>query len=413
MNVSINRRDWFAATAGIGLASLAAGRGIDALTFADSPSDSNPVLSVPTRAVTLPPIDPRLNRVVITAIAVDPRRQWLAAAGDDHVIRILSLESLVVERTLGDGAAEPAATAVSFNGSDAVGSGRFEQGPPSESIARSGARGHQDLIRTLAFDRQGTRLLSAGNDGRLIIWDRRRGFEMKQEIGSAPAIASARFSPSGNQIAAVGFDPEVFLIQTTAATREPVRLTCRDIRCCRYRNDGGLLAVGARDGHVHLLDPKSGKTIAAGSLHQGAVRDLAFMPGSEDLISVGEDGNLVRLQSGTNTITSQLKITSGRLFALAVLDGDLIAAAGSDDEIYLVKLVPSGALQLAGRLQGHVGSLASLDSLGGTLFSGGFDATVRQWNVGEGLSEQSSGTPENKIARGGEAISESPEASPR
>ena len=413
MNLFLNRREWIAGTVCGGLVGLHAGRPNNARLVAQSPTDAVPVLSVPTQSVTLPPIDSRLRRVVVTALAIDPRRQWLAASGDDHVIRILSLEPLAVERTLGQ-TASPLATSFKKNSGsvETDDGGENDQAYTSQGVVGGDRRGHQDLIRTLAFDRQGHRLLSAGNDGRLILWDRRRGFEVMQEIDSAPAIASARFSPAGDQIAAVGFDPQVFLIQNTATSQTPVRLDCRDIRCCRYRDDGRLLAVGARDGHVHLLDPKTRETIASGSLHGGAVRDLAFLPGSSDLISVGEDGNLVRLASKTHTIASQIKITSGRLFALAVLDEGLIATAGSDDAIYVVKVLPSGELELKGRLRGHVGSIASLDSLGGTLLSGGFDATVRQWNVSEELLEEHSLTPENKIARGDDSA-DPPEPSPR
>ncbi len=223
---------------------------------------------VVSRIFHLPPVDPRMQRVVVTAIAADPKGEFLAVAGDDHVIRILNAESLSVVHQLGEGR-------------------KTDSSKP----------GHFDWIRTLAFDTSGDRLASSGNDGQLILWDRRRDFAVLQQIDSAPALACVRFSSSGKQIAAVGFDSRVFLIGRVAKSTPDLRCQCVDLRCCTYRDDGNVLAVAGRDGRLHLFDPASGETLLDEKLHSGRVRDLAFTPNSNVLVSVSEDGEMVRFDT--------------------------------------------------------------------------------------------------------------------
>lgn len=375
---------------------------------ADSPAASRLELSVATsltaspgqvvasRAIQLPPIDDRVARVVVTAIAVDPTGQVVAVAGDDHVIRILNVHSLRVMQTLGDGVKS-----------------RLPVAAATADERASIAVGHTDLIRTLAFDASGNRLASAGNDGRLLIWDRRRDFALAQEIGSAPALADVQFSPDGGQLAAVGFDREVFLIGRSSKNRLELRCDCNDLRCCRFRDDGELLAVGGRDGHLHLFDRHTGQEraiagIADNALHRGRIRSMVFLPQSNLLVSVAEDGQLVVTDTERLNVVSRTPVTTGRLFCVAILDSQTVVTAGSDDTIYQIQLgsasMPAVVQQT---LTGHVGSIAALDAVGGMLFSGGYDATLRRWELN--LHE----TPESKIARGGEPGFEEPQTSPR
>ncbi|TWU17928.1 WD40 repeat domain-containing protein [Allorhodopirellula heiligendammensis] len=329
----------------------------------------NPPERVVSRIFRLPPVDRHMERVVVTAIAVDPKGEFLAVAGDDHVIRILNAQSLAVVHVLGEGGA-----------------------------TKSSKPGHFDWIRTLAFDASGDRLASSGNDGQLILWDRRRDFAAMQEIDSAPALACVRFSASGKQIAAVGFDSRVFLIGSTANSAPTLRCRCVDLRCCTYRDDGSVLAVAGRDGYLHLFDPRTGEVVMAKKLHAARIRDIAFMPNSKVLVSVSEDGEMIRFDTGDEVLLSRQKITTGRLFSLAVIDGRTIAAAGSDDEIHIVRVGDDQReLRVQAKLGGHVGTISTLVVNHGDLISGGFDATLRRWDLSK--TEVS----DNKIALGNDA----------
>ncbi|TWU36219.1 WD40 repeat domain-containing protein [Novipirellula artificiosorum] len=297
--------------------------------------------TVSSRAIRLEPLADRTAHVVVTAVASDPRGQWLAVAGDDHVIRILEVATLRVTQTL---------------------------------------QGHRDLVRTLAFDSTGNSLVSAGNDGQLIVWDRARAFEMVQRMQDTPALACVRFAPGKNEMAAVGFDRKVYILGRPIERTPQFSCDCNDLRAVAYRDDSQMIAVGGRSGDLHLFDPDTGNLIADKHLHEGRIRDLVFHHDANRCVTVGEDGKVVVYDTEKQEIVQQLAVTTGRLFTVAVIDSQHVAVAGSDNTIRIVN-TDDGTVRHA--LQGHVGSISTLTASGGMLFSGGFDATLRRWSISE------------------------------
>lgn len=292
--------------------------------------------------------------IIVTAIASDPMSETIAVAGDDNHIRIISATSLKTVRTL---------------------------------------RGHRDRIRTLAFDPSGNRMVSAGNDGQVIVWDCKDAYAIRQKMEGTPAMARVRFSPSGGEMAAVGFDNEVYIIGRRAsqnrsgsqANKRPIRRAtmlceCRDLRAVSYSDDETLLAIAGRSGDLHLFDVESGQLVGEHPIHSGRIDDLAFARGSNLAISVGEDGRIVSFDTAAEEIIRRTKVTSGKLFAIAMLDSQLAAVAGSDNVIRIVN-IDSG--KVVRSLEGHRGSVPTLAATGGYLFSGGFDATLRRWAIAD------------------------------
>lgn len=312
----------------------------------------NPTRTIPNRVVRLKPTEPKLERTVVTAITADPRGELLAVAGDDYAIRILNSATMAVLQVLS---------------------------------------GHKDLIRTLAFSPDGNRLISAGNEGRLILWDRDADFEAIQTLPNAPPLACVRFSPRGKEIAAVGFDSKVYLINKTKSDSPRLECDCKDLRAVAYRRNqsrnrsGGLLAVAGRSGHLHLFDPTSYQSLHESEIHDARINALEFVLDTDDVVSVSDDGWVKRFDTRVNRLIRQTQVTSGKLFAVAVLDDQRVAVAGSDNVIRIVDMESETVVQ---PLVGHIGSVSTLAAQYGTLFSGGFDATLRRWDVkGLGMSD--------------------------
>jgi WD40 repeat protein len=237
----------------------------------------------------------------------------------------------------------------------------------------------------LEFDPSGERLVSAGNDGQVIVWDCKEGYAIRQRMEGTPAMARVRFSPSGGEIAAVGFDNEVYIMGrrssgNSSRGRATMLCECRDLRAVSYRDDESLLAIAGRSGDLHLFDVESGQMVGEHPIHSGRVDDLVFARGSNLAISVGEDGRMVSFDTATGRIVRRTKITSGKLFAIAMLNSQLAAVAGSDNVIRIVN-IDSGVVVRS--LKGHQGSVPTLAATGGYLFSGGFDATLRRWAIAD------------------------------
>jgi len=323
----INRRSWISTISVI----LSAHPLISGFAWAESP----PIASV---AATLRPLGPDQPDPLVTAMAIDPSGMTLAVAGDDKTIRILRATDLAELAVL---------------------------------------KGHRDLIRTLHYRADEKILLSSGNDGQLILWDRSQEYRQVGMVDDLPAIWSARFSPDGKQIAAVGFGSSVMLLG-----RSSDRLTLRcdggDLRACAYDRTGKQLAVVGRSGHVHLYDPQEKHLVDEFALHAGRIRDCQFTSDGTHLVTVGEDGAAVLFSLKQAEVIRRIELLPCKLFSLAIIDDRRAAVAGSDNRIRIVDFESGLVLT---HLDGHRGSISTLVYANGSLFSGGFDATLRRWPI--------------------------------
>ncbi len=311
------------------------------------------------RTVRLEPVDDSIERVIVTAMSADPRGELLAVAGNDHVIRILDMGSMALREEL---------------------------------------RGHRDMIRTLAFDRDGDRLVSAGNDGQLIVWQRGETFERGQTMQGTPALACVRFSPDGRMMAAVGFASDIYIIGKDGASLPTLACGCNDLRALAFRGDGRLLAVGGRSGELHLFNAETGELVKDVAVHEGRIRDIVFGHGSNNLVSVGEDACVIVFDTIAFVERHRVELPGGRCFSVAVIDSQHVAVAGSDN---VIRIVNTDEGRIVSSLTGHDGSVSSLVASGGVLYSGGFDATIRRWIVGnqsggERIAETEAGSGDKK-----------------
>ncbi len=294
--------------------------------------------------------------VVITAVALHPSGDAIAVAGDDHVIRILHTDSL-------------------------------------SEVAKLEA--HRDLVPTLAFDPSGRRLLSAGNDGQLIIWEKDAtrslgSYKVDQRMTGTPAITCVAFSNAGDTFAAVGFSNVVYVSSRTGTSKLSFECDCNDLRAVTYRDDDGVLAVAGRSGHIHLFDPATGKMLAESLIHEGRVHQIAFHRDSGLAVSVGDDGCVCAYDSETRRLVNRTKVTRGKLFAVTVVDRERVAVAGSDNKVHVVN-TKDAVIEVS--LAGHQGSVSALAAGGASVYSGGYDASLRRWAIDLG-SERIAEVPE-------------------
>ncbi|MCG8584613.1 MAG: hypothetical protein MI757_07875, partial [Pirellulales bacterium] len=108
----------------------------------------------------------QIHRPVVTAIAMSPDGSTLAAAGDDHKVRIWN-----------------AAT--------------------GKTIHLLGA--HKDWLRAVAFSPDGTMLATGGDDGLVKFWDVATGKIVGQLPKRKQAIFTIAFSPDGSMLASAGY----------------------------------------------------------------------------------------------------------------------------------------------------------------------------------------------------------------
>ncbi len=305
------------------------------------------------RCIQLKPVAGASESPVITALAVDPRGELLAAAGDDHVIRILSADSLT-------------------------------------ELAKLDL--HSDWVRGLDFSTDGRLLVSAGNDGSVLFWERDANWRSVEGLSEGPALNSVCFSPNGEMVAAVGFTPELLLVGVASASRPRLNCGCQDMRAVTFRPDGLVLAAAGRSGDVKIFDAVTGSTVDDVTLHKRRITGLVFLGPSSRILSVSEDGRAVIYDFSTQKVIHEFKPANAKFRSVALVDGTLAAIGGTDN---LIRVYDTQSGQLLRTLEGHTGSVAVLAAGKGVLYSGGFDTTLRCWRVENvGPSERVARQPE-------------------
>jgi len=291
------------------------------------------------RTIRLAPIDAQGNPPVVTALALDPLGELLAAGGDDHTIHVLRQDDLSEVAVL---------------------------------------EGHTDWVRSLAFRPDGSLLASTANDGRLILWKRETAWRQLQAIEGGPALSRVRFSPNGAIIGAVGFNPQLFLIGPATSQRPPLECGCNDMRALAFSDSNRFVMAAGRTGELHLFDPTSGELEGVYSLHRGRVRDGVFLRGTETTVTVGEEGAAVVFDGLRREVIQKIRIPGCKLFAVSQIDARRLALGGADNTIYLIDIERGAVI---GQLKGHTGSVGVLTANTQYLFSGSYDTTIRRWNL--------------------------------
>ena len=306
---------------------------------------------------------------VITALSVSPSGELIAAAGDDHAIRIVALKTGKTLSTLS---------------------------------------GHLGWVQCVEFSPNGKRLASCGHDGTLRIWSIDETPKVLLEKSVGHALFSLAFL-NDDQIYAVGFSNKIY--HWNAMAGEMVvdhACECRDVRAIACSPDGALVAYGGRDGvlrirHVndsndslpsHTSKPgesKPGESKTSESktgewkapLHFDRIRSIQFSQDGRQITSVGEDRRIVHYDVLKRTAVGQTEVGGGKLMGLCQLETNLFAIAGSDNSIRIFSDIDRRVLV---KLVGHDGSVGVLKRTSKLIISGSFDTTIRLWDIDRAIS---------------------------
>ncbi|MCY2981345.1 MAG: WD40 repeat domain-containing protein [Planctomycetota bacterium] len=301
---------------------------------------------------------------VITALSVSPSGELIAAAGDDHAIRIVALKTGKTVSTLS---------------------------------------GHLDWVQCVEFSPNGKRLASCGHDGTLRIWSIDETPKVLFEKSVGHALFSLAFL-NDDQIYAVGFSNKIY--HWNAIAGEMVvdhACECRDVRAIACSPDGALVAYGGRDGVLrirHVNDsndslssqtskpqtskPSESKTIEwKAPLHFDRIRSIQFSQDGRQITSVGEDRRIVHYDVLKRTAVGQTEVGGGKLMGLCQLETNLFAIAGSDNSIRIFSDIDRRVLV---KLVGHDGSVGVLKRTSKLIISGSFDTTIRLWDIDRAIS---------------------------
>ncbi|MCH8043267.1 MAG: WD40 repeat domain-containing protein [Planctomycetes bacterium] len=284
---------------------------------------------------------------VVTAVAIHPRGDVLAAAGDDHLVRILDVKTGRLLRTLS---------------------------------------GHSDWVRSVAFSPDGETLSTAGDDGRVILWTLKTGQQI--DLGYAgQSVFAVCFSADGRLLASVGFARKL-RIYDLQKQREVAAWSCacRDTRTVAFSEDGKRIVAGGRNGKLRAWDVASGEIVWQESSHRRRIRQIVTSPDGKLMASIGDGSQLRVWRVEDGRLQREIKTPGPKMLSLEFLDKQRLAAGGSDNVVHLWDTASGRRLA---RLEGHTGSVAAMayDRSTKLLVTGSYDTTIRLWKL-DNLNEK-------------------------
>ncbi|HEX8560237.1 MAG TPA: hypothetical protein VF668_19225 [Pyrinomonadaceae bacterium] len=282
------------------------------------------------------PTATRVHDGGVTAVAYDPRGEYVATAGDDGTVKVWEARNLF---KLAPGAQTPAGPAA------------------NAAVPYRVFRADFEKVKAVALSAGGAYLAAAGQEkdkalSRVRLWSAREGREVfPQQTGGdrTPAeqgeeasrrkgrppddiwnVNALAFGPGASPLLVTGGEDGVARLWF-ARNFTPVKALAHGgaINAVAFSRDGRLLATGGQDHDVKVWAMNDDRIQEFTTLrgHQGAVRALDFSPGGDHLVSFGDDVKL-------------------RVWGMKGNFGRVSDAAFAGDANVLVSLTEQGAIVL-------------------------------------------------------------------
>lgn len=277
--------------------------------------------------------------------------------------------------------------------------------------------GHENSVLSVAYAKDGQRLLTSSYDGTARLWDLDSGKELRVFRGHEWWVWSADFSDDQQWIVTAGQDGSVIVWSVDSDERKPAFLGhTGPVYSAVFSPDGRYVASAGHDRRVLIWEPEKVKEYDYDALryqqpspspadqaeyrpvqltgHTAAVRSVRFSEDGNRIVSGGND-NTVRLwDTASGRLLKVLRGHGGRVVCCRLHPdfsaGEPLVLSGSHDHTARiwdvsgyeeVRVFPRGLV-----LDGHKDAVlgAAFSGGGERIVSASRDRTAKTWNVSTG-----------------------------
>jgi len=276
----------------------------------------------------------------IRGIALGYREGWIAAcASDTRSVSLWDVERGELLAELGNDLYNADGMAFSPDGGALVVAdwSGIRRWSTATAVTQREDPGHSKDVRDVVFHPDGDRLISAGEDGQIWIWDAVTGEARASFTGPQRSIYSLDISPDGRRLATGGTDRVVCVWDlVTRRLIHALEGHTANVWGVAFGPDGRLLASGAMDQEVRLWDSLTGKSTAAMAGPSKGVLSVAVRPDGRQIAAGSADGTAWLYSVEERTLEHRLKGHGHDVWGIAYSgDGRTLLTGGWDQTLRL------------------------------------------------------------------------------
>jgi hypothetical protein len=242
--------------------------------------------------------------------------------------------------------------------------------------------GHLGAVYCAAFSPDAKKIISAGADGSLRLWDARTGKELRRLDGHTGRVWAVAFAPDGRRVVSGGFDGSVRLWDL-ASGREIRRFAGHSdyVRSVAMSRDGQYILSGGDDRLIRLWSVETGKEVRSFYGHEHYVWSVALSRDGKRVLSASLDKTARVWDISTGREVRVLRGHQDTVLSAALTPDGRRGLTGSTDRTLIFWDLESA--KDLGHAYGHTGYVNSVDLSpdGRRGLSGSQDNTIRLWDV--------------------------------
>lgn len=147
-----------------------------------------------------------------------------------------------------------------------------------------------DGVNSAFFNPDGTRVVTASDDGIVRLWDAESGEKLVDCLGYKVQIYMAVFSPDGKKVAAASKDSTVRVWNVSDGKVESICIGHKDeVLSVMFSPDSKKIVTASKDSTVKIWDVQSGRIQVDYTRHTKQVNMAVFSPDGKSVLSASDD----------------------------------------------------------------------------------------------------------------------------